>query len=1221
MTDPVVLVEHERLAAEHIERALAAAGFAVHRVVNGAEGLEYLRTNVAACIVLDHDQPLDDGFQILHGIRALQITSPVIMMSSSNAADLIVKAIKADAFDFVVKQGDYGSRIVEKVREAIATGRERVTAHRVVRPTFVGREPELRVLDDELARVVAGEGRVVLITGDEGIGKTSLTLELANLGRARGCSILRGQCHEAGGAPAYWPWTQILRAYRKAAEPEALAGDLGDSMAALAWIAPTLRPASAASEPEPAMLTRFQIVDGVTQFLRRVAARRPLVLVLDDLHRADGDSAHLFRFVASECADVPILIAAAYRDDTAPAAVGDDLTRVASLPLATVLRLGRFDAATVRRYVEEATGLRPSSRVVDAIFGKTDGHPLFVAEVTRLLATDGRLSEPGSSGELRLAIPATRRHAIADRLTRLSEGCRAVLGVAAVLGHEFSTDVLGAVMRTDGRTIRERLSEAVNDHQVAASDEEPSRYRFTHVLVRDVTYDALAPVERRALHRRIADVLEARAGETWSADDVEAPLAAIAHHCREGAATPADHERALHWVVAAGDHAALLMAHDDAARHFDAALLLLEKHRLTTQTTHDLLAKLADARRCAGDTKGARAAGRRALMLAETSGDPDRVAAAALAFAGRLPRFGAMGSTSQVAAELERALERLPESSRALRAQLMARLAEERAHGQGPSTPGLARAAIDLARATGDPGVLAAVLRTMHSALWTPGDIEWRPALADEIVALAARTGDRLLGMNGQLLRLWSALERGNVEAACQQLGVCQQLARAIRLPHFDWVTAAARICLSITMSRLDEAERLIDDALAKAAPTEAVSMLLIVRGQREHVRFLRGTTEDLTDWSHFVLTNFPNLAPTVECFTVWMDTFLGHPERARGRFATLMENGCARVRRDGTWPMNMAYLAGAAVLLEDSEAARTLYDLLAPFAAYNVLLPPCMLLGPVAHHLAGLAALLGDEAAARRHFEDALVLAERSGTRHWLARTLLAYGRHLLTSADPDDVQRGRALVESGRTLAISVDAQRLLRGSEAPDDHPLSAPRLEPERTRFFHRDEDAWEVEFRGLRATVPARAGMAYLRCLLERPGVPVPAIELASLGRDAALVSTAGGPAADHRALVGVRQRLIEIDAEITARARRNESPSPDLLHERRECARYLSRRGTELIGTADRARSGVTKAITRAIATITRVHPALGHHLARHVETGRLCMYVADPAAPVVLEQ
>ena len=608
-------------------------------------------------------------------------------------------------------------------------------------------------------------------------------------------------------------------------------------------------------------------------------------------------------------------------------------------------------------------------------------------------------------------------------------------------------------------------------------------------------------------------------------------------------------------------------------------------------------------------------------MLAETSGDPDRVAAAALAFAGRLPRFGAMGSTSQVAAELERALERLPESSRALRAQLMARLAEERAHGQGPSTPGLARAAIDLARATGDPGVLAAVLRTMHSALWTPGDIEWRPALADEIVALAARTGDRLLGMNGQLLRLWSALERGNVEAACQQLGVCQQLARAIRLPHFDWVTAAARICLSITMSRLDEAERLIDDALAKAAPTEAVSMLLIVRGQREHVRFLRGTTEDLTDWSHFVLTNFPNLAPTVECFTVWMDTFLGHPERARGRFATLMENGCARVRRDGTWPMNMAYLAGAAVLLEDSEAARTLYDLLAPFAAYNVLLPPCMLLGPVAHHLAGLAALLGDEAAARRHFEDALVLAERSGTRHWLARTLLAYGRHLLTSADPDDVQRGRALVESGRTLAISVDAQRLLRGSEAPDDHPLSAPRLEPERTRFFHRDEDAWEVEFRGLRATVPARAGMAYLRCLLERPGVPVPAIELASLGRDAALVSTAGGPAADHRALVGVRQRLIEIDAEITARARRNESPSPDLLHERRECARYLSRRGTELIGTADRARSGVTKAITRAIATITRVHPALGHHLARHVETGRLCMYVADPAAPVVLEQ
>ncbi len=1213
MTDRVVLVEHETETAECIERALAAAGFAVHRAASGAEGLEHLRANAAVCVVLDHDRPLDDSFQILRGIRALQIASPVIMMSISNAADLIVKAIKADAFDFVVKQGEYAARVVEKVREAVSTGRERVTAHRVVRTTFVGREPELRALDEELARAVAGQGRVVLLTGDEGIGKTSLALELASLARSRGCTILRGQCHEAGGVPAYWPWMQVLRAYRKAAEPETLAEDLGESAAALAWIAPTLRSTLPASEP---VLTRFQIVDGVTQFLRRVAARRPLVLVLDDLHRSDGDSVDLFRFFATECSDVPVLVVGAYRDGAAPAAVEEDLTRVASLPLATVLSLGRFDAATVGRYVEEATGLRPSPRIVDAIYAKTDGHPLFVAEVTRLLATDGRLSEPPPNGELRLAIPATRRHAIADRLTRLSEGCRAVLGVAAVIGHEFSSELLSAVARTDARTVRERLGEAVDDQQIAASDDEPDLYKFAHVLVREVMYDALSEVERRTLHRRIADVLEARAGETWRSDDGGTPLAAIAHHCYEGAASPSDQQRALRWIVAAADRAALLMAHDEAARHYDTALRMAEQHRLAVPTAHELLVKLADARRCAGDTKGARAAGRRALALAEVSGDPEQRAAAALAFTGRLPRFGAMGPTSQVATELERALEHLPMTSRALRAQVMARLAEERAHGEGPSTPGLARQAIDLARETGDATVLAAVLRTMHSALWAPDDIEWRPALAAEIVALANRTGDRLLEMNGQLLRLWSALERGNLEEAWQQLGVCQRLARELRLPHFDWVTASARICLSITIGRLDEAERLIDDAFAETVPAQAVSRLLVLRTQREHVRFLRDKTGDHSEWCHFLLTNFPKSGPAVDCFLVWIDAGLGHRERARLRFASLMADDCAHVRRDERWLMNMGFLADTAVSLEDRQAAGRLYALLEPFAAYNVMLPPCYVFGSVAHFLGGLAVLLGDPRAARRHYDDALSLAERSGTRHWLARTRFAYARCLLASADPEDVERGRQLSASGRALATAVDARWYLREADA-----LAAPRSEPEteRTRF-RQVEGEWEVEFRGLRATVPPRAGMAYLRCLLERPGVPVAAVELAGLGRDAVLVSSAGGPAADRRALADVRHRLDEIDAEIAASTRRNLSISADLLHEQRECARYLSRRGTEMVGAADRARSGVTKAISRAIDAIARVHPALGHHLARHVETGRLCMYVADPGAPMVFE-
>ncbi len=1221
MIDTILVIEPEAAAADRIEHELGAAGFAVHRAVSGIEGLAYLRTSDVACVVLDRDQPMANGLETLRDIRRLRIASPVIMTSRSGATDLVVEAIKADAFDFAVKCDDYTPILVEKVRKAVRAGRERVTAHRVVRASFVGREPEIRALDQELARAIAGEGRVVLVTGDEGIGKTSLALEFVSRARASGCTTLRGHCPEAAGAPAYWPWIQILRAYAKSSDPEVLAADLGESAAAVAWIAPTLRASFPLGQPEPGALTRFQLADGIVQFLRRVAARHPLVLVFDDLHRADGDAAHLFRFFAAECADVPVLMVGALREDVPTSPVVEEVSRVANLPVATVLRLGRFDVEAVRRYVEESTSIRPSPRVVEAIFAKTEGHPLFVAEITRLLATDGRLSEPGTNGEPRLAMPATRRHAIAARVSRRSAGCRALLDVAAVIGHEFASGLLASVAKLDACVVCDGLAEAVDDQLVVSSEDEPGLYKFAHVLVRDVLYDALPEGERRTLHRRVADALELRAAENWTAYRGEPPLAAIAHHCRAGANDREDQQRALHAVVAAGDRAVAFMAYDEAARHYEAALRLAEQHCLVVPTAHQLLVRLADALRCAGNDKAARAAGRRALALADASGDAEQIAAAALAFAGRLPRFGALGSTPQVAEELTRALGLLPASATALRAQMMARLAEELAHGDGPSAPGLARQAIEMARATGDASVLAAVLRTLHSALWAPDDIEWRPALAAEIVALAAETGDRMLGMNGQLLRLWSALEHGNVDEAWQQLGVCQRLAGELRLPHFDWVTAAAHVCLSITRSRFDEAEALVEQAMAGVARHQAPSIQLVLGGQREHVRSLRGKTGDLAEWLHVVQTKFPTLTAHVECAMICHDAWLGHHERARARLAALVADDLARVRRNATWSMNMAFLAEAAVLLGEREAARCLHAALLPFAAYNAMLAPCYVFAPVAHHLAGLEMLLGDRAGARRHHEEALALAERTGAQHWVARVRFDYGTFLLDSPVPSEVERGRQLVASGRALAESVDARWLLREplSHEAEVAPVATrpPDVAPTRMR---RVEDEWEIEFRGARATVPRRAGMAYLRCLLERPGVPVPAIELASLGREAQLVDHAGGPAIDRKAVAAVRHRLAEIELEIAACAARNVSVGPGLLHEQRECARYLSRRSREMVGAADRARSGVTKAISRAIDAIARVHPALGHHLARHVETGRLCMYVADPGSPMVFE-
>ena len=1219
MGEHLLLIEDDPEAARLIDRALGEAEFAVHHVPTGDEGLEYLTANSVAAIVLGYRLPFGDGLQILRRIRERQVSSPIVMIASAGSFELAVKAIKAGAFDFVETHHDYLPILVDKVRTAVAELRARATPHGVVRPVFVGRESELRVLDEELARAVAGEGRLVLVVGGEGIGKTSLALEVTRLASARACTVLWGQCHETGGAPAYWPWIQILRRYVKTADLETLREDLGGGAAAVGWITPTLRErCPGLPTADTAELTRFHVVDGVTQFLKRVAARRPLVLVLDDLHRADGDSLHLFRFFATESADAPLLVVGAYRDRSADGPIAGELARVAIQPLTTVLRLRGFEVTDVRRYVEEATTVRPSDALAHAIHTKTEGHPLFVAEVTRLLATDGRLSEHPLNGEFRLAIPATRRQAIADRLARLSDRCRRLLGVAAVIGHDFARELVACVAGEEPPAVQDALDEAIAEQLVAASDDEPGAYRFAHVLVREVLYESLAPSDRRGVHARVAEGLEGSASGGSASLGPEPPLAAIAHHYLEASTDADDLRRALGWVIAAGDRASAMMAHEEAIRHYDVALSVAERAGLATPIhMNELLVKLAEAHWRAGDMNGAREAGRRALILAKEAGEPAAIAAAALVFAGRLPGFGAIVYDAEVVSELEQALALLPSSATALRAQVMARLAEELAHSPCRSAErSLGQQAIELARGVGDPAVLATVLRTTQWSVWTPDDVERRRQLAPEIVALAERTGDRVLGLDGELLRLWSALEHGETDVAWRQLELCTRRASDLCLPYYAWVTAAARACLHIATGRLDEAERLADQVFRVGERSGDLMATLFVGIQREHVKYLRGRFDEVAEWLRGVLVSFPLLASGVESSLILTYTRVGQHDRARTELGRLAADDFAGVPRNAMWLMNMAFLADACVSSGDTETAAQLYAHLAPFTPYNVLFPPAIMIGPVSHYIGGLAALMGNDSAARRHYEDALVIEGRTGSRHWVARTQIAYGRLLLRSRRPGDAERGARLVASGRAIAEELGLEPVVHEADAAV---ASALPPEPERGAFRHVGGE-WEIEFRGKRVIVSHRVGMAYLCCLLERPGSPVPAIELASLGRDALLVDHNGGPVIDRKAMAEVQRRIAEIDTDIAACARRNAVVSADLLNERAECGAYMAGRGTEFVSAADRARSGVTKAIGRAIKAIAVVHEGLAHHLERHVETGRLCVYVPDLAAPVTFE-
>jgi tetratricopeptide (TPR) repeat protein len=545
---------------------------------------------------------------------------------------------------------------------------------------------------------------------------------------------------------------------------------------------------------------------------------------------------------------------------------------------------------------------------------------------------------------------------------------------------------------------------------------------------------------------------------------------------------------------------------------------------------------------------------------------------------------------------------------------VMARLAEELTYLPSRTADRtLATKAITLARSLDDPAVLASVLRTTQWSVWTPDDVERRRQLAEEIVALAARTHDPVLALDGELFRLWSALEHGAMDVARRQLALATRLAERLRLPYYTWLITMARGCLHMAAGRLDDAERVAEQALREGDAASNPTVPLFAGAQRGHVWWHHGRFEELARWLTDVVGGFPMLAATLDCSLVITHAEAGQTELARAHLARFAAEDFADVPRNPMWLMNMTSLADGCIAVGDVDAAKRLYPQLAPFARYNCVVVPVWVAHPVAHYMGGLAALLGDNVAARRHYEDALLLEARTGTRQWSARTQLAYARLLGASGRADDAARARQLVESARAIGEELSLGPVVRLAEAA----AAAPRAAGGSRRCrFHRNGGIWEIELDGRCVEVRHRIGMDYLRHLLERPGVAVPAIELASAG--GRVLVEAGGATVDRRALAEVQHRIGEIESELDACARDGAVGSDALRVELAECRAYLTGQGGQPRGgdgpgaplghegdrPGDRPRS-------------KPVHDALGHHLRRHVETGRTCVYVPDLAAPI----
>ena len=440
---------------------------------------------------------------------------------------------------------------------------------------FVGRRQEMDALRATLADVMSGHGRLTMLAGEPGIGKTRTAQELATHALERGAQVLWGRCYEGVGAPPYWPWVQAIRTYVQDNDASRVQADIGPGAPDIAEIVPDVRarlpgiePASLL-EPEQA---RFRLFDSITTFLKSASRHQPLVLILDDLHWADPASLRLLEFVAAEMNTVPLLMIGTYRDM--------EISRKHPLyhSLAEFTRQGHFSRVSLRGLsrddVESFIGkmvsdLAMHKALIEAVHRQTEGNPLFVTEVVRLLAQEGALRDGDvERGELAsLRIPEGVRAVISRRLEGLSEPCNRCLTIAAVIGRQFtSTQLSRLVDDLSDEQLLEAMEEALAAHVIEELPRTIGHYQFTHALIGGTLAEELSTTRRIRLHARIGHALEGIYGAR--ADEYPAELA---HHFSE-AATLIGNEKMIHYSLLAGEQALSTYAHEEALAHFERAL-------------------------------------------------------------------------------------------------------------------------------------------------------------------------------------------------------------------------------------------------------------------------------------------------------------------------------------------------------------------------------------------------------------------------------------------------------------------------------------------------------------------------------------------------------------------------------------------------------------------------------------------------------------------------
>lgn len=828
---------------------------------------------------------------------------------------------------------------------------------------FLGRESVMRRLAGALSDAQAGKGSLWLVVGDAGIGKTRCAGEAATAARQANVVVCVGRCTATEGAPAFWPWIQILREVfedRKLTS-EARSGVQG----VLDRLVPRALPAGQSPAPAVMDASRFWLSEAVARSLRQAARGRARVLVLEDLHAADEASIEVLSLLAPDLARSRILTIATSRDD-----VGGRLSR--RLRPCDVVLLSGLTVGEVERYLSDTVGHGVKPDLAQFVHARTGGNPLLLKEAARMVIAQNE-RDRGAGRAASVSLPEVARGFLHDRIATLTPGTREVLEAASVLGERFKLSVLKRMLDQPTDALLASMDDALRSRIVER--QAGDAYAFSHALLRDALYDELSTVRRLGLHLRAAGVLE-------SLSPTEQPFRAIAYHLHN-ALPESGSEEVARYSRLAGDEAMQVFAYSDAAELYRWAISA-QGHggAPDVRASCELFMSAAYAERQAGHVPEARAHCKRAIDLATKMNFGDLLVSAARSL--RPTVWLAPVPDRLVLDALEHALDILPPEESAARVQAFGLLANIPPHSLSVDrSRDLSAHALEMARDLGDRSLVLEALVRGFPALTGPDT-------TDELLAAA----DEVLRHDGPPVSWWSAEaflarhhaleQRGDTAGAARALEAFGDCARHLRISEAVW--QYDRLC----------AQRLINAGEFDAAEARFGELLATSEGFRQYAAFHYAAQMNALSWARHgrplsvsgaavgasadVAWQWAASVPAFRAERVMMLIHEGETATAQSELDDLARDGFSQVTRDMAYLYTLCRLAQAAIALGRRDVALALYALLRPYSRFNAVNGMSLGIGPVALYLGRVARFLGHATEAASYLEEAVATSARRG-------------------------------------------------------------------------------------------------------------------------------------------------------------------------------------------------------------------------------------------------